>query len=140
MGTRLERLHVGLTGLIEERARQAGMELTRPQAWTLLLLTEHPGASNAELARLSGVSPQTMHPLLLRLDRDGLVTRTPHPTRGRMQSFHITAEGLARVTRGVALAERVIDSALAPLEPEEQELLITLLARCVAGLPGGDAS
>ncbi|WP_158238342.1 MarR family winged helix-turn-helix transcriptional regulator [Luteimonas rhizosphaerae] len=140
MGTRLKRLHVGLTGLIEEQARQAGMELTRPQAWTLMLLAERPGASNAELARLAGVSPQTMHQLLLRLGRDGLVTRKPHPTLGRVLSFEITADGLARVTRGVALAERVIDGALAPLQPDEQEQLIALLERCVAGMPGGDAT
>lgn len=138
LGTRLKRLHVGLTGLIEDRARQAGMELTRPQAWTLLLLAERPGASNAELARLAAVSPQTMHQLLLRLGRDGLVTRRPHPTRGRVLSFEITAEGLARVTRGVALAEHVIDSALAPLQPEEQEQLIALLERCVTAMPGSD--
>ena len=102
MGLALKQLHVGLTAAIEERLRADGMDLTRPQAITLMLLAERPGVSNAELARLGGVSPQTMHQILLRLARDGLVTRTPHPTRIRMLSFAITAEGLDRVTRGAA--------------------------------------
>lgn len=79
MGLALKQLHVGLTAAIEERLRADGMDLTRPQAITLMLLAERPGVSNAELARLGGVSPQTMHQILLRLARDGLVTHpAPH--------------------------------------------------------------
>lgn len=140
MGLALKQLHVGLTAAIEERLRADGMDLTRPQAITLMLLAERPGVSNAELARLGGVSPQTMHQILLRLARDGLVTRTPHPTRIRMLSFAITAEGLDRVTRGAALAQTVIEGALERLQPAEQTQLVALLTRCVAGLPSAEDS
>ncbi|ATD67934.1 MULTISPECIES: MarR family transcriptional regulator [Luteimonas] len=138
MGLQLKHLHAGLTAAIDERLRADGMELTRPQALTLMLLAERPGASNAELARLAGVSPQTMHQILRRLDRDALVTRAPHPTRARSLSLQITAEGLARVTRGAALAQTVIESALDRLQPAEQTQLVTLLERCAAGLPAGE--
>lgn len=139
-GLALKQLHVGLTAAIEERLRADGMDLTRPQALALMLLAERPGVSNAELARLGAVSPQTMHQILLRLARDGLVTRAPHPTRVRMLSFAITAEGLDRVTRGAALAQTVIESALERLQPAEQAQLVALLTRCVAGLPSAEDS
>ena len=138
LGLQLKTLHVGLTASIEERLRGDGMDLTRPQA--LMLLAERPGASNAELARLAGVSPQTMHQILLRLDRDGLVTRAPHPARARVLSFRITARGLDRLTRGAALAQQVIEGAFDPLSPAEQEQLMALLERCLADVrPAGPA-
>ena len=131
----LKRLHMGLTVAIEERLRAAGIELSRPQALVLMHLLENPGASNAELARMSAVSPQTMHQILLRLDRDGLVTRTPHPWLGRVMSFRVTDAGRELVMRGAEVAQGVIDGALGALSPAEQKQLADLLRRCVATLP-----
>ncbi|MGJ4730202.1 MarR family winged helix-turn-helix transcriptional regulator [Luteimonas sp. SDU101] len=131
----LKRLHLGLTVMIEERLREAGIELSRPQALVLMHLLEHPGASNADLARLSAVSPQTMHQILLRLGRDGLVARSPHPWLGRVMSFRITDRGEELVMRGADVAQDVIDGALGALSPAEQGQLVDLLQRCVATLP-----
>ncbi|MDH5821711.1 MarR family winged helix-turn-helix transcriptional regulator [Luteimonas sp. RD2P54] len=131
----LKRLHVGLTVLMEERLREHGIELTRPQALTLMHLSECPGKSNAELARMSAVSPQTMHQILLRLGRDGLVTRAPHPWLGRVMTVRITDKGRDLITRGGAVAQGVIDGALGVLSATEQEQLVGLLERCVATLP-----
>lgn len=135
LGRQLKQLHVGLTAVIEDRLRADGMHLTRPQALTLMLLAEQPGASNAELARLGAVSPQTMHQILLRLHRDGLVSRRSHPSRARALSFEITATGLEKLTRGAALAQTVIETAFDPLSPAEQDQLTGLLERCVSTLP-----
>jgi len=131
----LKRLHLGLTVLIEERLRAHDMELSRPQALVLMHLLENPGASNAELARLSAVSPQTMHQILLRLRRAGLVARAPHPWLGRVMSFRITDRGREQVMRGADLARAVIDEALGVLSPPEQAQLADMLERCVATLP-----
>ena len=131
----LKRLHLGLTVVMEERLREHGIELSRPQALVLMHLLEHPGASNAELARMSAGSPQTMHQILLRLERDGLVTRAPHPWLGRVMSFRITDTGRELVTHGADVAQGVIDGALGVLSPAEQEQLVGLLQRCVATLP-----
>ncbi|MGY1519610.1 MarR family winged helix-turn-helix transcriptional regulator [Luteimonas sp. A482] len=131
----LKRLHVGLTVMMEERLRGHGIVLTRPQALALMHLSECPGASNAELARMSAVSPQTMHQILLRLGRDELVTRAPHPWLGRVMSFRITEEGRELVTRGGLVAQGVIDGALGVLSPAEQDQLVAMLERCVATLP-----
>lgn len=131
----LKRLHLGLTVMFEERLRQRGIELSRPQALVLMHLSGHPGASNAELARMSAVSPQTMHQILRRLGRDGLVTRAPHPWLGRVMSFRITDAGRELVIRGTDVAQEVIEESLGVLSPAEQELLVELLQRCVATLP-----
>ena len=134
-GSLLKRLHLGLTAVVERRLHEDDLHLTRPQALALMVLVESPGASNAALARRTGVSPQTMHQTMLRLERDGLVTRAAHPTLKRVKAFEATARGVDLVTRGSRVARRAIDDALRPLAPAEQDMLIALLERCVAGLP-----
>ena len=139
-GVLLKRLHQGLTVTVEARLHQAGLDLTRPQAVALMVLIEHPGASNAELARLNGVSPQTMHQTLLRLEREGLVRRAPHPRLKRVQALEATAAGVERVTLGSTVARSAIDEALRGLRATEQETLISLLQRCVDALPATPGS
>lgn len=131
----LKRLHLGLTVLIEERLREHGIELSRPQALVLMHLLENPGASNAELARLSAVSPQTMHQILLRLRRADLVVREPHAWLGRVMSFRLTDRGREQVLSGADVAQAVIDEALGALSSSEQAQLAGMLERCVATLP-----
>ena len=134
VGSLLKRLHLGLTAVVEKRLHEAGLTLTRPQGLALLMLAEHPGASNAELARLLGVSPQTMHQVLVRLERDGLVTRGPHPHLKRVQAHAVTGQGMALMERGSVVAREAIEAAMAGLELAEQEALIGLLERSLAGL------
>lgn len=133
-GVLVKRLHHGLTAVVDARLQQAGLHLTRPQALALMLLVEHPGASNAGLARLNGVSPQTMHQTMLRLERDGLATRRPHARLKRVQLLDATPQGVALVTRGSAVARSAIEEVLQGLRVAEQEQLIDLLERCVAAL------
>ena len=134
-GSLVKRLHLGLTAVVERRLHEEGLDLTRPQALALMMLVETPGASNAALSRRTGVSPQTMHQTMLRLERDGLVTRAPHPRLKRVKAFEATARGVDLVTRGSRVARQAIDSALRALAPGEQDALIALLERCVARLP-----
>ena len=134
MGSLLRRLHLGLTDQVEAGLHAEGLQLTRTQALALLLLVEHPGASNADLARLNGVSPQTMHQVMARLEREGLVTRAPHPRLRRVQAFAATQRGHDMVVRGSPVARTEIQRSLRALRAAEQDQLIALLERCVAGL------
>ncbi|QCO67348.1 MarR family transcriptional regulator [Luteimonas yindakuii] len=133
-GTLLKALHLGLTDHVETRLQAAGVQLTRPQALALMTLVEHPGISNADLARLNGIAPQTMHQIMGRLEREGLAARAPHPILRRVQAFEATARGLELVTRGSHVARAAIEDALQGLRAGEQEALIDLLQRCVDGL------
>src|SRR5690606_35150198 len=107
-GYLIKRLHLGLTAAVEKRLQEEGLDLTRQQGIALMVLVQHPGVSNAELARLNAVSPQTMHQAMLRLERDGLVTRAPHPRLKRVQALQATARGVDLVTRGSRVARSAI--------------------------------
>lgn len=136
-GGLLRRLHLALTEQVEARLQAAGLQLTRTQGMALMLLVEHPGASNAELARLNGVSPQTMHQLMSRLEREGLVLRTPHPQLRRVQAFAATPRGTALVVKGGLVARAAIEDTLRGLTVAEQTQLIGLLERWESGASRG---
>lgn len=138
LGMLLKNVHMALTAAIEERLSTQGIDITRPQALTLLVLAEHPGASNADLARLTSVSPQTMHQILLRLERDGLVTKKPHPYLGRVLTVDISKKGLDLVARGGAVAKEVLEGVTSDLSTAERDLLIRLLERCLASFAPQD--
>jgi len=53
---------------------QAGVRIANERA-VLTLITTNPGASNADLARLSGLGPQTTSRILTDLEARGLITR-----------------------------------------------------------------
>lgn len=134
-GVLARRLHLGLSAVVDRRLHEEGLDLTRPQALALMALVEQPGPSNAELARRNGVSPQTMHQILLRLERDGLVQRRPHPRLKRVQALEATPHAVELVTRGSAVARTAIEHALRVLSTAEQDQLIALLERCAGALP-----
>lgn len=130
----LKGLHMALTAGIEEQLRERGIEITRPQALALLMLADNPGASNADLARMAAVSPQTMHQILVRLEREGLVDRKPHPYLGRVLTTEVSEKGLDLVARGSAIAQSVVEGATSGLSDQEQDKLISLLGRCLVSM------
>jgi DNA-binding MarR family transcriptional regulator len=95
MGYAVKRLQQAL------RARMDGVlarhALTTPQYAVLALLGERPGISNADLARLSFVTPPTMIRIVTTLEDLGLVVRVDRPTEGRARAAQLTAEGQRRV-------------------------------------------
>lgn len=83
-------------------------DITLPQFSVLTMLDAYPGASGADLARLSLLTPQTMSVIVKNLDKAGLVTRRPHQEHGRIQVIDITDSGktlLSKCKIAVALAE-----------------------------------
>ena len=92
-----------LTGVLLKRAQLAlryrldeslqGLGLTMPQFVALSALDRKPGATNAELARLSFVTSQTMNSMLALLESAGLVERSGHATHGRLIRLELTDRG-----------------------------------------------
>jgi DNA-binding MarR family transcriptional regulator len=95
MGYAVKRLQQAL------RARMDGVlaqhRLTMPQYAVLALLAEQPGISNAELARLSFVTPPTMIRIVTTLEEMGLLTRVDRPSEGRARAAALTAKGERRL-------------------------------------------
>ena len=88
-----------------------------PQYACLELLDQHPGLSNAELARGAFVTRQSMNVVLRGLQYSGLVSRPLQPPHGRALPASLTAAHQHRfaAARGVVVAiEQRMTGALPP--------------------------
>jgi DNA-binding MarR family transcriptional regulator len=71
----------------------ADLDLTPPQFAVLTMLRAYPGISNADVARLSFLTPQTVCVIVAHLEKRGAVSRRPHAVHGRIQHLDVTAAG-----------------------------------------------
>lgn len=115
-------------------AALAPLDLTAAQAGVLSALAYDSHLSNAELARVSFVTPQSMVELLQSLEARGLIVRRPHPSGGRAMPAELTPEG-AKQLLAVHLAMREVEEKLLrDLGAEERRHLRRLLENCLASL------
>jgi DNA-binding MarR family transcriptional regulator len=77
----------------------ADLGVTPPQFLVLTMLDSYPGASGADVARLALLTPQTVHGIIINLERDGLIARSAHPVHGRVQVITLTKMGRALLSR-----------------------------------------
>jgi DNA-binding MarR family transcriptional regulator len=111
--------------------------LTVPKYTALSILRDRPGLSNAQLARRSLVTPQSMNEVLAVLERDGLVLRSPAANHGKLVEVSLSERGrevLAACDRAVADME---DAMLADLDAAGSEQLREALMACVHRLGAG---
>ncbi|TSE00208.1 MarR family transcriptional regulator [Mesorhizobium intechi] len=69
--------------------------VTQPQFATLTMLAAYPGVSNADLARLALLTPQTLSVIVANLQRAGSLVRKPHAVHGRIQHIDLSDSGRA---------------------------------------------
>ncbi|MBB4067361.1 MarR family winged helix-turn-helix transcriptional regulator [Gellertiella hungarica] len=117
-------------------AELAGTGVSAAQNAVLLAIDENPQISNASLARAAFVTPQSMQGMLVTLERDGFITRTPHPEHGRIIMTELTDKGKAAARAGIIAAETVERRMLSGLTGDETRLLDSLLRRCADALEG----
>lgn len=129
--------------LAQHRLRQrleaalAGVGTSPAQNAVLLAIADNPRISNAALARAGFVTPQSMQGMLVTLERDGYIRRTPHPDHGRIIMTELTAAGRAAADAGTIAADAVEQQMLAGLNADEAKMLGELLQRCAAALQEG---
>jgi DNA-binding MarR family transcriptional regulator len=101
----------------------ADLGVTQPQFAVMTMVAAYPGLSNADLARLSLLTPQTVSVIVANLKRSGAVVGIPHAEHGRIRCLSLTPEGAAVLAR---CRERVLalDSALAETLSAEEETVI----------------
>jgi DNA-binding MarR family transcriptional regulator len=75
----------------DERLRAIGLSHAAVVAIDILIRTGPTGADT--IARTARVQPQTMSRTLERMERDGLVERTPHPADRRRRVVSVTPAG-----------------------------------------------
>ena len=69
--------------------------VTQPQFATLTMLSAYPGISNADLARLAMLTPQTVSVIVGNLEKAGSLVRKPHAVHGRIQHLDLSESGHA---------------------------------------------
>ncbi|MCS5517994.1 MarR family winged helix-turn-helix transcriptional regulator [Curtobacterium flaccumfaciens] len=105
----------------DERLRAIGLSHAAVVAIDILIRTGPTGADT--IARTARVQPQTMSRTLERMERDGLVERTPHPADRRRRVVSVTPAG-----RSAWETARHIEREVLPEDPALRMALGELLA------------
>ena len=102
------------------------LDLTAPQYNVLSTLEAEPGAPNARLARLAFVTPQTMQSMLVKLERAGLIERTPDEQHGRIQQTRLTPAGRDTLSQAHKAVEETEMLARKAAPPDAVEMLLQI--------------
>jgi DNA-binding MarR family transcriptional regulator len=101
--------------------------------WAVLLhLWSNDGMTQAQLSRRVAIEQPTMVRTIDRMERDGLVTRSPDPNDGRVSRIALTDRGWRLRDQLVPLAADVNRTATTALTDDEVATLRSLLAKLVA--------
>lgn len=113
--------------------------VTPPQFSVMTMLVAYPGISNADIARLSMLTPQTVSVIVGNLERAELIARTPHQVHGRIQQIEVTQNGkdlLAKCRKRVQLLEESLTRGLnARDEITVKRWLASVATNALAGDP-----
>lgn len=85
----------------------AAVGLTLPQFLVLTMIRAYPGCSNADIARLAMLTPQTVHAIIGALLHKAFIVRQPAPTHGRILTIELTDTGRELLGRARARARAV---------------------------------
>lgn len=105
-----------------ERA-MADVGVTLPQFLVLTMIRAYPGISNADLARLALLTPQTVSVIVANLERSGAIVRRPHAVHGRIQHIDVTPEGLALLDASRKRSGGIEQELLDGFTPEEEQVV-----------------
>ncbi|MER8029717.1 MarR family winged helix-turn-helix transcriptional regulator [Streptomyces bauhiniae] len=106
-------------------------ELTPVQFAVLLSMSRMPGADQQTIAEASAVEKTTMANLISRMERRGLVSRTPDPGDGRRQCLRLTKAGRKELRDAGPVVRAVRDDCLAGVPAEQQAVLRQILGTIV---------
>ena len=110
----------------DERLRAIGLSHAAVVAIDILIRTGPTGADT--IARTARVQPQTMSRTLERMERDGLVERTPHPADRRRRVVSVTPAGRSAWETAGHIEREVL-----PEDPALRTALGELLAKPQSG-------
>jgi DNA-binding MarR family transcriptional regulator len=110
-------------------ARDIGAELTPTQWAALSKLAETGPCSQNQLGRLTAMDVATIKGVIDRLTARGLTETSADPEDGRRLRVSLTRAGQQLTERVASNALAITRETLAPLDPREREMLVTLLDR-----------
>lgn len=120
------------------RARVKPLGIVPGQFPALLELWEQDGLTQKELVTRLDIEQATMANTLVRMERDGLVRRKPHPGDGRAQQVWLTAK--AKSLRGPAIEAAMSQNelALSLLSAGERQKFLSLMQRAIRAMQDSD--
>ena len=110
--------------------------VTRGQFPVLLVLWEHEGWTQTQLAERLAVEQPTMANTLKRMERDGLIERIPDPEDRRQARVHLTPRGRELEEVLTVSARETNAVALEGLSAQEQAQLMSVARRMIVNLEG----
>ena len=136
LGYKLKQTQHSLRLRMDEALRT--LDLTTPQYAVLAQLELKPGGSNADLARSSFITAQTMHGIVSNLEKRGLVERKSDASHGRILCTELTDQGQEVVKQAHDMIRAVEARMLATVSIEHKALLEKLLLECFNNLNNSD--
>jgi DNA-binding MarR family transcriptional regulator len=132
----IARLQQLILGSVSEIASKHG--LTALQFTTLSVLNRHgTPLSNSQLARRSFMTAQSMHEVIHRLERAGLIKRSPHPSHRRKRPASLTAKGRRVVDACESAVSDFETRMLRGFNRAQQARFLTMIKSAVRNLGGG---
>ncbi len=119
----MSELHVEALAPFDIHARDLGV---------LLAINSNQPASQQQIAQRLGVDRTTMVALIDALEAKGILARRPDPKDRRRNVIELTPPGQNTLRQAIAASDKAEAELLAPLTPDESDLLRDLLARILA--------
>ena len=122
----LRQAQVAVRNAVEDALVDLGVTL--PQFSAMTMLDAYDDLSAADIARLSMLTPQTITVIVRNLERDGLISRAPDPSHGRILRLALTEDGRSMVKKCRKRVDKVETRMVAGLKKKEERLIRTWLS------------
>lgn len=116
-----------LARLGERRVKALGFNIG--QLPVLYLLRNGAQMSQKELAKFAKIEQPSMAQMLARMERDGLIQRTPDPTDGRSSLVSLTEAAIAKLPAACHALDEGRERVLAGFSEDEVQTLLQLMRR-----------
>ncbi|NEI70442.1 MarR family transcriptional regulator [Rhizobium lusitanum] len=111
----------------ERRVKALGFSIG--QLPVLYLLRNGAQMSQKDLAKFAKIEQPSMAQMLARMERDGLIRRTPDPADGRSSLISLTDAAIARLPTARQALEEGREAVLAGFSADEVQTLVQLMRR-----------
>lgn len=124
----------GFARLSEARLKPLGFGVG--QLPVLVALGEGKASTQRDLARFAKVEQPPMAQMLSRMERDGLISRTPDPADGRSSKVELTAAAREKMPEAITTLFEGNREALDGFSDEEAAQFVQFLQRLIDNLDG----
>ena len=93
------------------------------------MIVHNPGITSRQLCSTLGILPPNLVGMINTLEKRGLIDKRAHPSDGRANGLHASAEGIALLQQAQAAALALEDEVASNLTASERKTLLRLLKK-----------